>query len=153
MQRPPDILNKAREYLLHTLAGGPTPANVVEEHARQSGISQRSLQRARQELGVLSRRSGFGSQGVWSLSLPGEPPQQNAARPERLCSTMPTLPRSRSVSNPVLFSRDRAPVLRQLSSMSLPSGRLQSLGNLMPVPRRGLFNQGMPVRRFRWPEN
>jgi putative DNA primase/helicase len=49
-------------------------ASIIEKQARKAGISQRTLKRARKELGVVSRREGFGTEGKFFLSLPRSRP-------------------------------------------------------------------------------
>jgi len=58
----------AEGFLLEILAGGPKPSAEVQSAAVLKGISPRTLQRARENLGVLHKPSGF--QGSWCLKLP-----------------------------------------------------------------------------------
>lgn len=56
----------AREYLLEVLSSGEEiPAEEIT--APSSDISRRTLQRAAKELGVISKRDGFGGKVVWVL--------------------------------------------------------------------------------------
>jgi putative DNA primase/helicase len=49
-------------------------ASIIERQARKAGIAQRTLKRARKELGVVARREGFGAEGKFFLSLPRSRP-------------------------------------------------------------------------------
>ena len=69
-QRP---LEKAVDFLKRELADGEVPAVKVEEAAEDEGISLRTLDRARERLRVVSRRTGFGRTGRSWLSLPSTP--------------------------------------------------------------------------------
>ncbi len=62
-----------RRVLRDLLAdGSPVPAADVTRHARDNGISPRTLHRAKARLGVKSERSGYGSSGRWSWHLPSK---------------------------------------------------------------------------------
>ena len=68
----PSALEDAKEFLQELLAEGPVPKQGVEEAAEGAGISMRTAKRAKEELGVVSRREGeTGRQGggrwVWCL--------------------------------------------------------------------------------------
>jgi hypothetical protein len=45
-------------------------ASMIERQAKKAGISKRTLERARKELGVVSKRDGFGADGKFFLSIP-----------------------------------------------------------------------------------
>jgi putative DNA primase/helicase len=60
---------EAREFLLERLGAGSVKADDLIEEAGQEGISKRTLDRAKKELGVKSRREG-GSAGEWFWELP-----------------------------------------------------------------------------------
>jgi putative DNA primase/helicase len=60
---------EAREWLLGRLEAGPAKADDVIEEAKQEGIAKRTLDRAKKDLGVKSRREG-GSTGDWFWELP-----------------------------------------------------------------------------------
>jgi putative DNA primase/helicase len=45
-------------------------ACIIERQGKKAGISKRTLERARKELGVVSKREGFGPEGKFFLSLP-----------------------------------------------------------------------------------
>ena len=67
-------LSEAQEFLRKVLAEGPEPASEVKREADSAGISKRTLDRARQSLGVASEREGEPGKrggGTWYWSLPG----------------------------------------------------------------------------------
>ncbi|MEJ7872822.1 MAG: hypothetical protein WKF67_11245, partial [Rubrobacteraceae bacterium] len=67
-------LSEAQEFLREVLAGGPLPSKGVEDEGRGAGIAKRTLDRARQSLGVTAERKGESGKrggGTWYWSLPG----------------------------------------------------------------------------------
>jgi hypothetical protein len=58
----------AKKFLQEKLANGPVPTADVEDEAKALGISVRTLNRARSELGVKAVKHGF--EGGWHLKLP-----------------------------------------------------------------------------------
>jgi hypothetical protein len=65
-------LREAMDFLRTELLVGEVETTIVEEQARRAGIAPRTLKRARAELGVKTRREGFGVAGKFFLSLPIE---------------------------------------------------------------------------------
>lgn len=65
--RPRDA---AVAFLARYLSGGPRPADEVIRDGESAGHSERTLKRARKDLGVVSTKKGF--PGTWYLSLPEE---------------------------------------------------------------------------------
>ena len=65
---------EAVEFLKETLADGPRPAKEIQTEARQCGISERTLNRAKAALGVQSKKQGgtFGGRRDWLWELPAE---------------------------------------------------------------------------------
>ncbi len=62
---------RAARFVQEALANGPMPASDLDRLARESGIAQRTLDRARKDAGVRAiREGGFGKDGHWVLSLP-----------------------------------------------------------------------------------
>ena len=61
-------MREAREFLADVLMDGPIAADKVNEMAEARGISERTLERARKALGVVSTKDDF--KGGWTLSLP-----------------------------------------------------------------------------------
>jgi hypothetical protein len=72
---PPKPLDRAINFLKRELAESEVAAVELEETAKDEGIALRTLDRARKELMVISRRTGFGKTGRSWLSLPTAPPQ------------------------------------------------------------------------------
>ena len=64
---------RAEAFLRRELANGEVAAAVIEQYAKDDGISLRTLDRARSRLRVVTRRSGFGRTGKSWLSLPKAP--------------------------------------------------------------------------------
>jgi hypothetical protein len=62
----------ARVFLETILANGQMPVKKVEEHAATRGISERQLRRAREALGVWTKRDRFGPGGQQFWGLPGQ---------------------------------------------------------------------------------
>jgi len=62
---------EAREFLLERLEAGPVNSDDVIEEAKQEGIAKRTLDRAKKELGIKSRRRG-GIDGTWFWELPAK---------------------------------------------------------------------------------
>ena len=58
---------RAIKFLRSRLSKEPTDSKTVKEEAREGGISERSLQRARRELGVVIEQSGFPARSTWSI--------------------------------------------------------------------------------------
>jgi putative DNA primase/helicase len=61
-------LKEAKEFLSDVLANGPLAATEVEDAAEKEGISERTLRRARKDLGINAKKDNFA--GGWSWSLP-----------------------------------------------------------------------------------
>jgi hypothetical protein len=49
-------------------------ASIIDKQAKKAGIAKRTLMRARDRLGVVSKREGFGAEGKFFLSLPRSRP-------------------------------------------------------------------------------
>lgn len=63
--------DEAEDWLRDVLGDGPMPAREVTAEAREAGISERTLRRARTALGIEPRREGgIGSKGRWVWELP-----------------------------------------------------------------------------------
>jgi len=58
---------EAREFLLDRLEAGPRKAEDLLDEAKQEGIVEKTLRRAKKELGVKSRKT---SSGEWLWELP-----------------------------------------------------------------------------------
>jgi len=62
-------LEDAKDYLIDVLSIGPMAQQDVQTTAAEMGISWRTMERAKDILGIKSRRKGFGpgSQVLWAL--------------------------------------------------------------------------------------
>jgi putative DNA primase/helicase len=61
---------EAREFLLERLELGPAKADDIIEEANQDGIAKRTLDRAKKELGIKSRKTPSRFNGEWFWELP-----------------------------------------------------------------------------------
>jgi putative DNA primase/helicase len=61
---------EAREFLLERLETGPVNSDDLVEEAKQEGISKRTLDRAKKELGIKSRKQRGSTGGGWFWELP-----------------------------------------------------------------------------------
>ena len=66
--------DEAKTLLRTVLANGPMLANTVMERARAAGIAERTLNRAKADLGVASEKQGFGREWWWRLPLKAASP-------------------------------------------------------------------------------
>jgi hypothetical protein len=71
-------LAEAVRVLKEILSDGPLAAGNIKKMAAQAGVAERTLQRARQALGVTTRRQGFGQGAIYVWSMPADPPQAMA---------------------------------------------------------------------------
>lgn len=60
----------AKDWLTDVLSAGAVAANEVKESAKSNGITAATLRRAREELGIVTKRDGFGpgSRMLWMLA-------------------------------------------------------------------------------------
>jgi AAA domain/Bifunctional DNA primase/polymerase, N-terminal len=64
---------EAREFLLERLRDGPVKAeDIYEEAEHGEGISRRTLERAKKEMGIKSRKAPGKFDGAWTWELPAE---------------------------------------------------------------------------------
>jgi AAA domain/Bifunctional DNA primase/polymerase, N-terminal len=61
---------EAREFLLERLEAGPVKAIDIIEEAKQEGIAKRTLDRAKKDLGIKSRKTPELCDGEWFWELP-----------------------------------------------------------------------------------
>jgi putative DNA primase/helicase len=66
---------EAREFLLERLETGPMKAEDIIEEAKQDGIAKRTLDRAKKDLGIKSRKTPSKFDGEWFWELPARPKQ------------------------------------------------------------------------------
>lgn len=74
-QETPGAVAGAADLLRAVLAGGPQPQKKIEHAAREAGVSEASLKRAKKQLSVVSKKNGV-SGWIWSL-----PPLASHERP------------------------------------------------------------------------
>jgi hypothetical protein len=67
----PRSLESAKSFFQEILRDGPKSSEEVSKLATKSGLSARTLDRGKKELGVVSRPSGF--RGPWTYQLPDTP--------------------------------------------------------------------------------
>jgi AAA domain len=63
----------AEEFLREVLSDGPCPVEDVKAEARSAAISDRTLRRAKETLGVVSRSTGYAKSKIWYWCLGGQP--------------------------------------------------------------------------------
>lgn len=63
-------IGEARAFLLGALRNGPQPSKTVTCEAKEAGICDRTLDRARRALSIASRKQGFGKGAPWVWELP-----------------------------------------------------------------------------------
>lgn len=63
----PEARNKAAEWLRDMLATGPMEAGKVKEDAGEAGYGWRTVQRAKDDLGIVPYRDRFGGAWIWRL--------------------------------------------------------------------------------------
>src|SRR5262249_5595946 len=71
---------EAREFLLERLEAGPVNYGDLIEEAKQEGIAEKTLRRAKKELGIKSRKTRGAIDGAWTWELP---PQRGHSPPKR----------------------------------------------------------------------
>jgi putative DNA primase/helicase len=70
--------SEAEELLRDILAGGPVAMKDIQAEAREAGLSWATVRRAKDRLGVIAERDGFGSEGKWLWRLPDPPSTKGA---------------------------------------------------------------------------
>jgi hypothetical protein len=83
MRRGLNRIDHAIAFLRRELADGEVAAALLEEKAKASGLSLRTLDRARARLNVTCRRTGFAKTGKSWLSLPTAPKRRRLERQKR----------------------------------------------------------------------
>jgi len=66
---PTSRLDEAKAFLRQALANGPRPANEVKEEAKEEGISEHTLRRARADVCVAHRQPGSQTKWLWALNV------------------------------------------------------------------------------------
>jgi RecA/RadA recombinase len=98
-------LEEAKEILAAILVDGPVPAKTAQSEARQAGVSDATLRRAKEALGVgADRAGGLGASGRWYWSLApkmlNEPLRRSSPEAEHLRQNLSTLGESPSAFAP-----------------------------------------------------
>jgi hypothetical protein len=74
---------QAKAWLKEMLMDEPLPATEIKRQAEADGFSARTIERAKEALGVVAQRHGFGKDGQWLWELPDHsvptPPPENVA--------------------------------------------------------------------------
>ena len=81
-------LSEAKDFLIEELAEGPMAAEQVRKDARATGVSERTLKRAKRNLGVRSEKEGDGS---WIWVLPEREVEEGQAPSAGTLGTVGTL--------------------------------------------------------------
>jgi hypothetical protein len=66
--KAPAARDGAKKFLEDLLAMGPMPKTEIDDAAEGNGISSRTLERAKQELGIIAKKDG--PKGTWTWRLP-----------------------------------------------------------------------------------
>ena len=72
-------LDEAKEFVSDELMGSPVWSEQVKRDAREAGISEMTLKRARRELGVRSKKE---ADGTWTWGLPESKRIKGSPAPE-----------------------------------------------------------------------
>jgi putative DNA primase/helicase len=70
--------DEAADLLRQLLSPGPMKAQDVQREARQAGISEKALRRARERLGITPRKAAFSGGWTWELSTEDAPNVEDA---------------------------------------------------------------------------
>lgn len=68
----PAARNKAAEWLQNVLKTGPMEAGKIKEEAKEAGYGWRTVQRAKDDLGITPDRHQFGGAWIWRLPASAE---------------------------------------------------------------------------------
>jgi hypothetical protein len=71
--RSPAARDHAKKFLAEMLAAGPVPKTDIEDAAEGNGIAERTLRRAKSDLGVIARKDA--ESGGWTWHMPARPKQ------------------------------------------------------------------------------
>ena len=67
-QEDTNALQGARDFLLEVLRDGPMESDALKREAKNAGVAERTLERAKNRLGVKSQKRAF--EGKWEWALP-----------------------------------------------------------------------------------
>jgi AAA domain-containing protein len=62
-------MDKAKAFLQRELAAGPLDSQTLMRRAELMGVSERSLQRAAEKIGVMKRKDGFDGGWTWGFAM------------------------------------------------------------------------------------
>ena len=123
--------DEAIDFLRDALAGGAMKASEVQKEAKQAGISDKSLRRAREKLGIRPRKASF--QGGWRWMLPGEDAPQDAQDAQKQNGASWASSGHLGAESSGHTDKGSKPHNMESSESSLPSGAgVESSGNLGP---------------------
>ena len=71
-ERSNGAVSDASGFLEALLADGPMAVSEIKGHVAGAGLSWATIRRAKDALGIVPQRSGFGSAGGWEWSLPDQ---------------------------------------------------------------------------------
>lgn len=71
--RAPTARDEAKKFLTDILASGPVAKTEIEETAEANGIAERTLFRAKAELGIIAKKEPNSFNGGWFWCLPDQP--------------------------------------------------------------------------------
>lgn len=60
----------AQEWLIQLLWKGPVPSKEIPAQIKEAGLSAKTVRRARESLGIICQRIGYGPDGGWEWRLP-----------------------------------------------------------------------------------
>jgi hypothetical protein len=129
-------LMKASLWLQEVLADGQKAAAEVRSAAIRAGITLATLRRARERLGIVVSRQGFGQGGRWCWRLPDA---KDAHDGRLTCSEIDGINGELSLPldlEPALDDETWAALDAELSGLELTEADLAFLDNL-PSPARG----------------
>jgi hypothetical protein len=64
---------EAKQFLRDTLANGPRPVKDILRDAKDADIAEKTLRRAKDDLGITKAKEGFSDSGRWLWQLPEMP--------------------------------------------------------------------------------
>lgn len=102
----------AKDFLRRFLADGPRQVTEIHDEADARGIARKTLERAKEDLGIQPEKHGFGADGYWAWALPGYSPDQAGTEADDQRPKTPKIPeRGRESENRVspVLSEDEHP--------------------------------------------
>jgi hypothetical protein len=119
----PGALDEAIDWLLDALADGPKPKRELLRLAKAAGITEQTLERAKQKAGVQHRREDFGGSYLWFL--PTDTPPTPGGRRSPMFDNEPRENRSAATIAPANVAKRTSPG---------ETGELEGLGELDESP-------------------